>query len=93
MSEIETKGLKQVLEKHPNFRESFSSFFLDIPDEVIKQRYFERNPEGCVEDIKNRLESAEFERKQAEEFCDYIIDASQSPEAVLEEVLAIIDFV
>ena len=92
LSEIDTKGLKQVLEKHPKFQKHFTSFFLDISDEVIKARYLERHPEGCLDDIKNRLESAQFERDQAEEYCDYIIDASQSPEAVLEEVLAIIEF-
>lgn len=92
LSEIDTKGLKQVLEKHPQFRDKFTSFFLDISDAVIEERYFSRNPEGSKEDIRNRLESAQFERTQAEEFCDYIIDATQSPESVLEEVLAIIEF-
>lgn len=90
LSEIDTKWLRQVLEKHPHFRKDFTSFFLDISDEVIKYRYFERHPEGCLDDIKNRLESAQFEREQANEYCDFIIDASQSPEKVLEEVLAII---
>lgn len=84
--------MKQVLEKHPQFRDNFTSFFFDISDEVIEKRYFARNPDGSKEDIKNRIESAQFERTQAEEYCDYIIDASQSPEAVLEEVLAIIEF-
>lgn len=92
LSEIDTKGIKQILEKHPKFRKNFTSFFLDVSDEVIEERYFARNPEGSKEDIKNRLESAQFERKQAEEYCDYIIDATQSPESVLEEVLAIIEF-
>ena len=82
-----------MLEKHPQFQKHFTSFFLDVSDEIIKERYFSRNPEGSLEDIKNRLESAEFERVQAQEYCDYIIDASQSPESVLEEVLAIIEFV
>lgn len=92
LSEIDIKGLKQVLEKHPQFQKHFTSFFLDISDEVLQSRYLERHPEGCIDDIKNRLESAQFERTQAEEYCDYIIDATQSPESVLEEVLAIIEF-
>ena len=45
LSEIDTKGLKQVLEKHPIFQKQFTSFFLDISDEVIKARYLERHPE------------------------------------------------
>jgi len=54
------------------------------------RRYLERHPEGCKNDIKNRLESASLERKQAQEYCDFIIDASKSPEQVLEDVLRII---
>ena len=92
LSEIDTKGLKQVLEKHPNFKKNYTSFFLDVPDEEIKRRYFERHSDGKIEDIQNRLESAQFERAQADEYCDYIIDATQSPESVLEEVLAIIEY-
>jgi hypothetical protein len=38
----------------------------------------------------NRLESTDFERKQAEEYCDYIVDATQSPEEVLAEIKKII---
>lgn len=89
MTEIDTKWLKQVLEKHPNFKEHFTSFFLDVPDEEIRRRFYERNPDGKAEDIENRIESTIFEREQAQKYCDYIIDATQSPEEVLSEVLKI----
>jgi len=90
MTEIDTKGLKQVMEKHPNFRDSYTSFFLDVPNQEMTHRYLERHPEGSKDDIVNRLESASFEREQAQKYCDYIIDATQSPEKVLEDVLQII---
>lgn len=90
--EVDTKGLKQIHEKHPGFKENCTSFFLDVPNEVLRERFFERNPEGSEADFKNRLESTIFEREQAQEYCDYIIDATQSPEGVLEEVLAIIEY-
>lgn len=89
MTEIDTKGLKQVQEKHPNFREHYTSFFLDVPNEEMTRRYLERHPEGSKDDIINRLDSASFERQQAQKYCDHIIDATQSPEKVLEDVLAI----
>lgn len=92
MKEIDTKGLKQLAEKHPKLREQYTSFFLDIPDDILRERFFSRNPEASEIDFQNRLESAIFEREHADEFCDYLIDASQSPESVLEEVLAIIEF-
>ncbi len=90
MTEIDTKGLKQVQEKHPNFRKNYTSFFLNVPNEEMERRYLERHPEGSRDDIKNRLESATLEREQAQEYCDYIIDATQSPEEVLQDILAII---
>ena len=89
MTEIDTKGLKQVQEKHPNFRENYTSFFLDVPNEEMERRYIERHPDGCRDDISNRLESASLEREHAQIYCDFIIDATQSPEEVLEDVLTI----
>lgn len=89
MTEIDTKGLKQVMEKHPSLREHYTSFFLDVPNDEMTRRYLERHPDGSQDDIINRLESASLEREQAQKYCDYIIDATQSPERVLEDVLAI----
>lgn len=88
-TEIDTKWLKQIAEKHPNYRKNYTSFFLDVPNAEMERRFFERNPDGNIEDIKNRLESTIFEREQAQQYCDYIIDATQSPEEVLQEVLEI----
>lgn len=90
LKEIETKWLKQIIEKHSYFKENFTSFFLDVPNDAMVQRYLERHPEGQEDDIENRLESARLEREQATQYCDYIIDAAQSPEKVLEDILQII---
>jgi guanylate kinase len=90
LKEIDTKWLKQLSENHPNFKENYTSFFLDVSNKEMTRRYLERHSDGCEDDIQNRLESADLEREQAEKYCDYIIDASQSPEQVLSEVLDII---
>ena len=90
LKEIDTKGLKQLSENHPDFKPYYTSFFLNVSNQEMTRRYLERHPEGCENDIKNRLERASLEREQAEKYCDYIIDASQSPEQVLQEVLDII---
>ena len=89
MKEIDTKGLKQLHEKHPNFKKNYTSFFLDVPDSVLRDRFFQRNPEWHEEDFQNRMESTIFEREQAQKYCDHIIDATQVPEDVLKDVLAI----
>ncbi len=90
MKEIDTKWLEQIIQKHPELRKYFTSFFLDIPNTEISRRYFERHPDGCDTDKNNRIESAVFEREQAKKYCDYIIDATQTPEQILQEVLKII---
>jgi len=88
--EIDTKGLKQLAEKHPEYRKNYTSFFLDVPNEEMERRFYERNPDGNPEDIANRIKSTEHEREQAKKYCDYIIDATKSPEQVLEKVLEVI---
>lgn len=89
VKEIETKWLKQIAEKHPELRNTYTSIFLDIPDEVVRKRFYERNPQGKMIDLENRIESCQKEREAAQNLCDYIIDASVSPELVLHEVLKI----
>jgi dephospho-CoA kinase len=42
------------------------------------------------EELKIRINSAIMEETEAKKYCDVIIDATQSPEKVLTEVLKII---
>jgi dephospho-CoA kinase len=49
----------------------------------MRRRFYERNPDGKPEDIENRIESTNFEREQAQKYCDIIIDATQTPDKVL----------
>lgn len=88
--EIDTKGLKQLSENHPEFRKNYTSFFLDVPNEEMERRFYERHPDGDPADIANRIESTNHEREQAHKYCDYIIDATQDPEVILEKVLEVI---
>lgn len=90
MKEVDAQWLRQVIEKHPSFREDFTSFFLNVPNTEMEKRYFQRNPEWKIDDIQNRLESSALERELAQKYCDHIIDATQSPEKVLKDVLKII---
>lgn len=90
IKEIDTKGLIQLKAKHPDFKACYTSIFLDAPNEVLRTRFFERNPGWKEIDLENRMESTSFERKQAEQYCDYIIDWSQSKKKVLAEIKKII---
>ena len=91
IKEIDTKGLIQLKESHKDISDDYTSIFLDISNDVLKERFYERHPEACDADLQNRLESATFERKQAQEYCDYIVNASQRPEEVLNEIKKIIE--
>lgn len=88
--EIDTKWLQQIHDNYPELKKNYTSIFLDVPDDVVRKRFFERNPQGKIVDIENRIDSCQAERSTAQEICDHIIDASQSPEAVLEDVLKVI---
>ncbi len=90
IKEIDTKWLIQLQAKHPDFKENYTSIFLDAPNEVLRERFFERNPWWKEIDLDNRMESTRFERIQAKQYCDYIVDGSQSKEEVLQEIKKII---
>jgi dephospho-CoA kinase len=42
------------------------------------------------EELERRINSAIMEEEEAKKICDYIIDATQTEEEVLDEVLSII---
>jgi len=90
IKEIDTKGLIQLHENHPEFRENYTSIFLDISNEQITKRFYERHPDGKKIDLDNRIESASFEREQAETYCDYIIDGDQDKIEVFSQIKKII---
>ncbi len=90
IKEIDIKWLIQLKEKQPKYFNEVTSFFLDVPEVEIERRYYERNPDGDAKELEKRLISAKNEREQAKKYCTSIIDATQSPEQVLQEVLDII---
>jgi len=72
-------------------RRDFTTIFLDIPVETVRERILQRDPNTPEENIEKRIASMLEEKKKSEEICDYIIDATQTPEQVMQEVLSIID--
>lgn len=88
IKEIEIYGLMDIQddEKIPGL---YTTVFLDIPAEVMKERICSRWAVSDDELLK-RLESANLERTEAKKRCDYIIDASQALCVVVKEFLAIV---
>ena len=89
LKEVDTIGLGDIQRDFPELRDSYTSIFLDIPEEVMRERNLERNPDTSIEELEKRAESMRHEREAAAEICDHIIDATQTPEQVMEDVLEI----
>jgi dephospho-CoA kinase len=68
----------------------YTTIFLNIPEDILKQRIEKRGAFMSDEELKKRLKSALFEEEQARVLCDHMIDATRAPEQVLQEVLKII---
>lgn len=84
IKEMDIRILPKVLEEHKDLREYFSYIFLDIPIDEIKNRLITRWDDVSWDDYDNRVISAQKERDLID-LADYVIDATQSPEHVLEQ--------
>ena len=62
------------------------SVFLDVDDDTMRQRILWRNARTSEEEIARRIASAQHERAEAKTRCDYIIDATQPVEKVIQSV-------
>lgn len=89
LKEIDMLIVPEVLETLKGLRENFSIIFLDLPIETIKERMIDRWDDVTWEDYKNRILSAEKERKNIS-FVDFVIDARKTKWEVLSEVKEII---
>ena len=89
MKEVDMLGLEKIQKELPEFRESYTTIFLDVPKDVLIARNLERNPDTPQDELDKRAESVDNEKQKAAEICDHIIDATQTPEKVMEDVLSI----
>lgn len=90
IKELDVIGLQELRKLRPDLDSAYTTIFLNIPEEVLKQRIAQRWAFMSDEELEKRLKSAIFEEEQARVLCDHIIDATQSPQHVLDEVLEII---
>jgi guanylate kinase len=90
IKETDLKGLKMIREEHPDFDTFYSVVFLNIPKEKLSERIEQRGVFMSDEEYTHRMKSAEIEEEELCRICDYQIDATLSPEQVLEKFLEIV---
>ena len=91
IKELDVLWLKRLIKEKPEFSDDYSTIFLNIPVKHLRERIAKRWEDITEEELKRREKSAIMEEKEARLLCDYMLDATQSPEKVLKEVLDIIN--
>lgn len=91
IKELDVLWLKRLIKNHPEYRKFYTTIFLNIPVKKLRERIKKRWDNASEESLKNRENSAIMEEKEARIYCDYMLDATESPEKILKEVLNIIN--
>ena len=90
IKELEIHGLKKLRAERPQFDAHYSTIFLNIPREKLKERIEQRGAFMSDEEFKNRMNSAIFEEEELRNLSTHTIDATLSPEKVIQVFLDIV---
>ncbi len=90
IKELDIIWLEELRKNKPELDEKYTTIFLNIPENILKKRIEQRGVFMSNEELQKRIGSALMEEQKAKEMCDYIIDATKSPQEVLFEVMQII---
>jgi len=90
VKELDILGLKRLIKHNPELKNNYSTIFLNIPLNKLRERVLKRWEKISEIELKSRENSAIMEEQEARKYCDYMLDATQEPEKVLKEVLNII---
>lgn len=91
IKELDIHWLKKIIKEKPELKKEYTTIFLSIPNSELEERIAKRWEKITKEELKSRKQSAIMEEQEAKKYCDYVIDATKSPEKVLKEVLDIIN--
>lgn len=91
IKELDIIWLKKLIEEKPELDLKYTTIFLNIPCELLKQRIEKRWAFMSDEEFEKRLISTKTETIASNEICDYIIDACQDEKTVFLKVLEIIN--
>jgi guanylate kinase len=90
IKELDFNGLKKLKQENPELDSLYSAVFLNIPKEMLQSRIDTRGIFMSDEEYEKRIKSSIFEEEELMKYCDYVIDATLSPEEVVEKFLEIV---
>jgi len=90
VKELDIHGLKRLQKEKPELRSDYTTIFLNIPVNILKERIKLRWDNLSLWELQRRIDSAIMEEQEARLHCDFMLDATQSPEDVKNEVMQII---
>ncbi len=91
IKELDFNGLKKLKQENPELDSLYSAVFLNIPKEMLQSRIDTRGIFMSDEEYEKRIKSSIFEEEELMKYCDYVIDATLSPEEVVEKFLEIVE--
>lgn len=90
IKELDINWLEKLRKEKPELDEKYTTIFLNIPTETLKQRIKKRWAFMSDEELNRRINTAIIEEEKAKKLCDYMIDANLSEDVILEEFLRIV---
>lgn len=92
IKEIEIEWLKDIFKNHPELKAHIKTIFLEISKETYKKRIIARQWQVDEIELENRAISLEKEKKEAQIYCDFILNTENSTkEETLNKVLDFIN--
>ena len=91
IKELDINWLKRLRKEKPNFDANYTTIFLDIPVDILKERIEKRWALMSDEELNRRINSAVIEEEEWKKICDYTIDATLNPDEVCERFLDIVN--
>jgi guanylate kinase len=90
IKELDMQGLRAIMDKQ-TLDIPCIALFLDVPEDIMRQRMCQRQPDMNEEELSARCSSAQFEREAAKKYCNRTIDATLPLENVVDLVIKYID--
>lgn len=90
IKEIDINWLEDLRKNRPELDEKYTTIFLNIPENILRERIEKRWAFMSDEELQKRINSSIIEEQKAWKLCDYLIDATKSPEDVLNDFLKIL---